>query len=155
MLIVLGLFNWFVIASNYGVTTSQTIGYFGIILSLLCIPMGIKYFRDKLNNGRVSFGQAFKIGMSITLIVSLIMFFYGMLFFVFQGEEYYNWQLKGLQGEELAEMQAQLASLPDFAMTPWFQGIILSVIIFLIGFAMTLLSAFLLRYANAKSLNKN
>ena len=117
-LIVLGLLNWFLIAPYFSVATSQSFGYLGITLSLLCIPMGIKYFRDQVNNGIVSFGQAFKIGISITFIVSVVMFFYGMLFYIFQGDRFNEWQLKDLQGAELAEMQAKLAAMPEVVTQP-------------------------------------
>ncbi len=145
LLILTSLLNWFLIAPNFSVRASQTFGYLVIILCLLCIPMGIKYFRDNLNEGQVSFGKAFRIGMSITLIVSLVMFFEGMLFFIFQGDVFQEWQLKDLSGDELQEMKARLASMPDFAMKPWFQGVIMFMMILSIGFAMTLLSSFFLR----------
>ena len=143
LLIVLGLLNWFLIAPNFGVTASQTIGWLGIILSLLCIPLGIRYFRDNINNGSASFGEGFRIGIGISIVTSVIMFFYAMLFFVFQGNEFREWQLKGLEGQQLEAMKAQLAAMPEYAMTPWFQGLVFFLMVFLIGLAMTLLGAFI------------
>ena len=150
ILIVLGLLNWYLIAPYFTVSTSQTVGYLGITLSFLCVPMGIKYFRDKLNNGVVSFIQAFKIGISITLVVSVIMFFYSMLFHIFQGEKFQEWQFKDLQGAELQAMQEQMAAMPEFSTTPWFQGLVLFVLVFLIGLVVCLLSAFLLKQVEAE-----
>lgn len=144
-LIVLGLLNWWVIAPYFTVAISQTLGYLGIILSLMSIPMGIKHYRDQLNNGEISFGQGFKIGISITFIISIIMYFYGMLFFIFEGDKFMEWQFKDLQGEELEAMQAQLAAMPEFAMKPWFQGVIMFAMVFTIGTIMTMLGAFILK----------
>lgn len=149
LMIVLALVNWFIFAPNFGVGISQLFGYLGIILSLLCIPLGLKHFKNVINSGVMSFGQGFKIGTLITLVVSIIMFIYGMLFFVFQGDEFREWQFKGLEGEELEMMQNQMDAMPEMAMTPWFQGIIMFLLVFTIGFVVTLLSAFILKSKGA------
>ena len=47
--------------------------YFGYAMMLLAFSLifaGVKNFRDKYNNGVVSFGKAFRIGLYITLIAS-------------------------------------------------------------------------------------
>lgn len=145
IMIVLGLLNWWTIAPNFSITTSQVIGYLGIFLALLCVPLGVRYFRDQLNDGAVTFSRAFRIGISISLIVAVSMFLYGMLFHIFQGEEFMEWQRKNLDPESLAKMEAQLDAMPDFALMPWFQGVILALITFFMGLIMTLLSALFLR----------
>jgi len=142
---VLGTLNWFVIARPFGVSVSQTVGYLSIAVSLLCIPYGIRYFRDKLNGGAVSFGQAIKIGLGITSIAGIVMAIHSILFFALQKDAFMEWQKQDLTGEELAAFEAQLAQMPDFAYTPWFQGIVMFVMVFLIGLAINLVSAALLR----------
>ncbi|MEM7102807.1 MAG: DUF4199 domain-containing protein [Bacteroidota bacterium] len=145
VLIILALLNWVLIAPYYTVKTSQAFGWLGITLALLCVPMGIKHYRDKINDGVVTFAKGLEVGLLITLVVAVFMFFYGMLFFVFEGEKFQVWQLKDLQGEELEAMKAQLAALPEYAFTPWFQGVIMFGMIFFIGLALTLLGAIILR----------
>ena len=83
---LLGTLNWILIARPAGVSVSQTVGYLSIALSLVCIPFGVRYFRYHLNQGQVSFGQAFKIGMGITVVAGFVMAFHSILFFVFQKE---------------------------------------------------------------------
>lgn len=51
---------------------SEILGYTAIILSLSTIFIAIKTFRDKYNNGIVTFGKAFLIGLYITLIAGFI-----------------------------------------------------------------------------------
>ncbi len=46
------------------------VGYASMILSFSLTFVGIKNFRDKKNEGIISFGKAFKIGLYITLIAS-------------------------------------------------------------------------------------
>ena len=93
--IALGLINWFTVAQWYGVSTSQAIGYTSIAVSMLCIPLGIRYFRDKLNQGKVSFGEAFKIGNGITFVAAVIKGLYSMLFFLVEGDDFAVWQRIG------------------------------------------------------------
>jgi len=52
--------------------SSMVLGYASMILAFSLVFVGIKNYRDKFNNGIVSFGKAFKIGLYITLIASTI-----------------------------------------------------------------------------------
>ncbi|MDJ0646837.1 MAG: DUF4199 domain-containing protein [Flavobacteriaceae bacterium] len=142
---ILGTLNWILIADTIGVKGSQTIGYLSITLSLLCIPFGVRYFRDKLNNGTVSFGQAFKIGLGITCIAGIVMAIQSILFFALQKDEFLEWQRKELSTAELVAFNEQLAQTPDFVYTPWFQGIIMFIMVFLIGAVVNLISALILK----------
>ncbi|WP_422105195.1 DUF4199 domain-containing protein [Winogradskyella sp.] len=143
--IALGLLNWFFIAPAYGPKTSESIGYLTIIISLLTIPLGIKYYRDKLNNGLVSFKDGFKIGTGITLIASIIMGLYGMLFFAIEGDDFEAWQQKWFSPEELAQAQLQMATMPEYMQTPLFQGVVMFIMVFLIGTIINLISAIVLK----------
>ena len=142
---ILGTLNWILIADSVGVQASQAVGYTTIFLSLLCIPFGVRYFRDNLNNGNVSFGQAFKIGLGITSIAGIVMAIHSALFFALQKDEFLEWQRKNLSETELAAFNEQLAQMPDFAHTPWFQAIIMFIMVFLIGAVVNLISSLLLK----------
>lgn len=142
--IALGLLNWFTVA-RYGPTVSQTVGWLSIILALMCVPLGIKYFRDKLNDGRISFTKGMKVGLGIAAIASIVNAVYATLFFVFSGDSFEEWSKQGLSESELIAYEAQMAQTPDFALTPWFQGIVFFFIVFLIGAIISLISALILR----------
>lgn len=142
---ILGTLNWLVIARPIGVVASQLVGYLSITLSLLCIPIGIRYFRDKLNAGKVSFIQGIKIGLGITCMAGLVMAIHSMLFFLFQKDEFIEWQKKGLDESALIAYNEQLAQMPDFAFAPWFQAIIMFTMVFLIGAAINLISSVVLK----------
>lgn len=49
---------------------SEIFGYAGMFIAFTFVFIGIKNFRDKQNQGYISFGKAFKIGALITLIAS-------------------------------------------------------------------------------------
>ncbi|MEK6154069.1 DUF4199 domain-containing protein [Flavobacteriaceae bacterium 3-367] len=141
----LGLINWFTVAQIYGPGVSQVIGYLSIVLSLMCVPLGIKYFRDKLNRGKLTFAHGFKIGSGITLIASLVTFLYSILFFELAGERFDEWSRKGLSETEIGALEAQLLQSPDFVYTSWFQGFVLFLTVFLIGMIINLISSLLLK----------
>lgn len=142
---ILGTLNWLFVAHSIGVQGSQTVGYISITISLLCIPFGVRYFRDKLNNETVSFGQAFKIGLGITVMAGIVMAIHSVLFFAFQKDEFLDWQKKDLSQAELMAFNEQLAQMPDFAYTPWFQGTVMFFMVFLIGAVINLISGLLLK----------
>ena len=150
--IALGLFNWFFIAKPLGYDTSQFFGYLSIAIAMLCIPMGIIYFKNKLNGGIVSFGQGFKIGLGISAVTSIIMFFYGTLFFIIAGDDFVEWTKSGMTELELQEMQLQMETMPAYAMSPWFQGFTFGLLVFLIGMIINLVSSFVLKQADKKAI---
>ncbi len=155
LLIGLGLFNWFVIAQMFGYNASEIFGYLSIILALLCIPLGIRYFRDKLNDGMVSFGEGFKIGMGITIVTSIIMFFYSMLFWVLAGDDFMKWRENVLTESELKQAQLQMAQMPDFVLSPWFQGLVMLLTVFLIGMIINLVSSLALKRSKESVIETN
>jgi len=148
---IIGTLNWITIARPLGVTVSQTVGYITIFLSLLCVPFGVRYFRDKLNNGIVSFGQAFKIGLGITSIAGIVMAIQSAIFFALQKDEFIEWQRGNLSEAELAAFNEQLAQMPEFAYSPWFQAIIMFIMVFLIGAIVNLISALILKQEAASA----
>jgi hypothetical protein len=144
-LVILGLINWFVIGPSLGYRLSEVFGYLSFIVALLAVPMAIKYFREKLNDGSVSFGNGFKIGLGVSLITSVVMFFYSFLFFALVGDEFFEHYMESVPAEELAEIQQQYAEMPEFFSEPWFQGILMGVTVFFIGLIISIISALILR----------
>src|SRR5437868_13761652 len=50
--------------------TSMLIGYAAMLIAFSLVFVGIRNYRDKYNEGVISFGKAFKIGIMIVLIAS-------------------------------------------------------------------------------------
>jgi hypothetical protein len=52
--------------------SSMVIGYLGMLIAFTFIFVAIKSYRDKQNNGIISFGKAFLMGLYISLIASTL-----------------------------------------------------------------------------------
>jgi len=53
-------------------TSSMVVGYLGMLIAFTFIFVAIKTYRDKQNNGMISFGKAFGMGLLISLIASTL-----------------------------------------------------------------------------------
>ena len=120
-------------------------GYASMVAGLLCVPLAIKYFRDQLNQGLSTFGEGMKIGVGVSLIASVMMFFYTVLFFTFAWDDFLAWYQASLSDEEWELVEAQMATMPEYMMTPWFNGIILFLTVLIIGLIMAVISSLLLK----------
>lgn len=57
---------------NGNFENGMCLGYSSMLIAFSFIFVGIKNFRDKYNNGTITFGKAFQIGLYIALIASTI-----------------------------------------------------------------------------------
>jgi hypothetical protein len=49
---------------------NKVVGYAGMLAAFSMVFVGIKNFRDRYNNGVITFGKAFRIGLYISLVAS-------------------------------------------------------------------------------------
>lgn len=129
-------------------------GYASMILAFAFIFVGIKSFRDRYNNGLISFGKAFKIGLLIALIAStfyvatwLVEYFY---FFPDFAEKYAEVELAkakaaGATEAELAKQTAEMASFAKWYKNPLFNALMTYAEILPVGLLVSLVSALLLK----------
>ena len=68
-LIIFGLHLSFLDAFDY--STNEILGYISIFVCLSFIYFGIKHYRDRVNEGVVSFGKALAIGVLISVLVGV------------------------------------------------------------------------------------
>lgn len=98
-------------------TLSYILGFSGMFIAFAFTYVGMKQYRDNANNGAITFGKAFSIGLFIALLVSTI---YVLVWLV----EYYNFypdfmekytamEIKNLQssGLDTKVVQAQIEEL--------------------------------------------
>ena len=70
---------------------------------------------------------------------------HSILFFALQRDEFLEWQKQGMSEAELLIHNQQMAEMPSFAFTPWFQGIVMFVMVLLIGAFITFVSALIFK----------
>lgn len=131
----------------------ELIGYTSIILSLLFVYFGIKHYRDKVNNGKVSLGKAIAIGMLITLFaavgVAVFDYIYTTQINPDFATEYLDYSIKKMETtlppEELKVKSAELTQqMKDYG-SPSFMAFIMFSTVVILGFIISLISGLILQ----------
>ena len=60
-----------VIGKEFSYSVQEAIGYLTMVVSLVFVFFGIRHYRDKVNEGKVSFGKALLIGLLISLFAGI------------------------------------------------------------------------------------
>ncbi len=149
---ILFLISWFLL-SDLPFGTQEILGYVSMILSLGFVYLGIRHFRDKENEGRVSFKKALVIGILISLITALA---FGILDVIYTEilnpdfmNEYYDATVENMRNSlppdefkvQLAEIEAQ----KQLFSSPIFSFALMASTVFVIGFIISLISALILQ----------
>lgn len=142
------------VGSGYSGTGGMIIGYASMLIAFSLIFVGIKNYRDKHNDGLISFGKAFKIGILITLIAStlyvatwLIAYFFFIPDF---GDKYAAEMVDKLKasGASQMELDTKAKEMADFAAmykNPFFNALITYTEILPVGLIVTIISALILK----------
>lgn len=145
ILVGVNTISWLFLHEHLSYRNSEILGYAAILLATSMIFFGVRSYRGQVAEGAMTFGKAFRVGTLINLVLSGFMFVYAFLFFALMGDKFQEWAQGAMPAEQWAEMEAQMAQLPAWVMTPLFQGALMFVTVFLIGLIVTLISALVLR----------
>jgi hypothetical protein len=129
--------------------TQEVIGYLTIFLSMIFVFLGIRQYRNKINNGLLSFGQGLKIG---TLIVLIPAVFFGLFDIFYAKVLNPNWQTdylayytekirKTTPPEKLQPALDKMNSQMEMFNSPVMQFILMFLTVFIIGFIVTIISS--------------
>lgn len=138
---------------------NDVLGYAALIVAFSFIFVGIKSYRDKRNQGIISFGKAFKIGLLITLIASSMYVGVWLVdYYIFIPdflEKYIDFAIKGTidSGASQAEINDKIKELADYR--EWYKNPVFVILltymeVFPIGLAISLISALLLKRKTSK-----
>lgn len=152
MICALFLTTWYLL-EHLPRTTQEILGYASMIVSLSFVFFGIKYYRERENAGKVSFKKALTIGVLISLITAVVFGILDVLYVEVLNPEfmdtYYAETVKAFEetysGEELETQLANLASQKEVFANPLFTFAIMAVTVFVIGFIISLISAWILQ----------
>lgn len=140
--------------------TSVFIGYASMLIAFSLVFVGIRNYRDKYNEGAISFGKAFKTGIMIVLIASTIYAVSWLIAYFFfipdYLEKYTAHILDELKagGASQVEIDKEAKEMADFArmyQNPFFNALMTYIEILPVGLIVTLISSFILKRKTTKN----
>ena len=143
---------------DYG--TSMLIGYASMLLAFSLVYVGIRNYRDKYNGGVISFGKAFKIGITIVLIAStiyvvawLIDYFFFIPDFMekFSAQELDELKASGASQIEIDKEKIKMANMVKMFKNPLFNAMMAYAEILPVGLVVTLISSLILKRKAVKN----
>ncbi len=149
---VLALAGWF-LGKNLDYSIQEVIGYAGMVVSLLFVFFGIKHFRDKENNGIVSFGKALLIGILISLIAALAFGILDVIYIKYINPdfvaEYYAHSIEEIRNSlPAAEFEVKFKELEaqkEMFSNTFLNFFLMFATVVIIGFIISLISALILQ----------
>lgn len=131
----------------------ELIGYTSMILSLLFVYFGIKHYRDKVNNGKVSLGKALGIGMLIALFsavgVAVFDYIYTTQINPDFASEYLEYSVKKMEEtlpvEEVKVKTAELKQQMEDYGSPIIMALMMFASVIILGFIISLISGLILQ----------
>lgn len=153
MIVALGMVNLFVIDKIAGYAVQEIAGYLTMFIAMIFVFAGIRHYRDKHNNGTLSFGQGFRIGLLIILIPAVFFGLFDLLYTEVINptwkQEYYANYMNRLREttspEKLAAALAKAKREMEMFSNPLLQFLLMSATVFIIGLMVTVISALALR----------
>jgi ethanolamine transporter EutH len=130
------------------------LGYASMLLAFSLVFVGVKNYRDKYNNGVISFGKAFQLGLLITLVASTVYVVVWLVYFyVFIPDfmdKYSAYMIHKLQtsGGTAAEIKSQIdmmLNMKEKYRNPLFVIIFTYREILPVGLLVTIVSALILK----------
>lgn len=170
-IIIYGLISGLVISAFMAVNVSMcvksgdfdssiVIGYASMIIAFSLIFVGIKNYRDKYNDGVISFGRAFKVGLFMVLIASTIYvivwlieerFFFPDFIDKYTAHEINKLQSSGISASELAKKTKELEQAKEMYQNPALKILMTYAEILPVGLVVTLISSLILKRRTAKN----
>ncbi|NAS31956.1 DUF4199 family protein [Flavobacteriaceae bacterium R38] len=122
--------------SGFSYKVQEVSGYATIVASLLFVFFGIKHFRDKENDGIVSFKQALTIGVLISVFAAIAFAVVDFIFTTLISQDFVYEYIEATNSS-----QSPMSTSVSFAL-------LMFVTVFLIGFIISLISALILQRKN-------
>lgn len=135
----------------------EIIGYSSIIVSLVPVFFGVKYYRDEIGGGTLSFWKGVGVGLAIATIPSLAFAIYNLVYVKWIdpefSEKYMQYSLDSARADmtaaEFESYAAQIESQSAVLTDPLIQTVVMFLTVFLIGIAVAIISALILRRTHA------
>jgi len=153
---------YFIWGKDADLSKGEIIGYISMVVSLSAVYLGIKNFRDKKQNGYISFGNALGLGLEISGVASIIFGIYNYILYKFLAPDlsqrlmdYYKNKINnsGQSKEVIAKQLQEMQSQAGFYGNPLIMALVMIVTVFAIGLVVSLISAAVLKRKEVKKVN--
>lgn len=154
MMVITGL-----VGKNMGFDKAEILGYSTMILAGIMIFVGIKSHRDNANGGLITFGKAFKVGILITCVSSVIYVIVWMILFSTIFKDFMldysaamieQVKASGASAAELAAKKAEMEKYVELYKNPFFRAAITFMEPLPVGVGLTLIASFILKRKELK-----
>jgi len=126
---------------NLSFTAQEVIGYSTMVISLIFVFFGIKHYRDKENNGVVSFGKALAIGLLDVIYIKFINPDFTAEYYTTITEQMKSSLTEAEFEIKIAELEAQ----KELFSSPLMNFLLMSFTVLIIGFIISLISGLILQ----------
>jgi len=152
-ILALTAIHFYVVMPNASWEISEFAGYLTMILSMIFVFMGIRYYRDHVMNGFLSFKEGLKLGAMIVLIPAICFALFDILYTEVLnpswGEEYFGYYVEKIKAstpaDKLDEELQKLQKNKELFSNPLIQFSLMAVTVYVIGLIVTIISALTLR----------
>ncbi len=129
-------------------------GYAAMLVANIFIIVGVKNYRDKQQNGVITFGKAFKVGFLIALVASTMYVVTWLIYYYASGTDFIEqWsgclqrdlEAKGATPAELAQHAQEMKDFARMYQNPFFNALVTYSEILPLGIVFALLTAIIMR----------
>ena len=124
------------VGQNLEFSTQETIGYFTMAASLSFIFFGIKHYRDKVGNGRLSFRRAVLMGLLIAALTGLGIALADFIYLSFINPDFFEEYTSVMRNE------GYKGDIPDYG--NGIMAVVMFLTVMIIGLFISLISALIL-----------
>lgn len=144
---------------NVAYDTSMLIGYASMLIAFSLVFVGIRNYRDKYNEGIITFGKAFKVGILIVLIASTMYVLAWLIDFYFFIPDFANkysahmldeLKASGASQMEIDKQTKEMANMTEMLKNPFFNAMMTYAEILPVGLIVTLISSLILKRKTVK-----
>ncbi|MBD0850275.1 DUF4199 domain-containing protein [Maribacter arenosus] len=121
-------------------STQEVFGYITMIASLVFVFFGIKHFRDKENNGKLTFREAVLIGLLISAFTAFGIAIADFIYTTVINPDFFE------EYTEVMRAQGYKGEIPDYG--SGFMALIMFLTVMIIGLVISLVSALILQRKN-------
>lgn len=150
VILALSCVHFFILMKTLSYNQMEVAGYLTMLLSMIFVYFGLRYYRDEKNNGVLSFGQGLKLGSLIVLFPSIFFGLFDVLYVKVINPNWINDALEGMKRGGMSEAEFQVKSAEftkgmELFGNPFVQFFIMFLTVFVIGFIVTIISSLALR----------